>query len=236
MYWVGTFGNPGGRTTTFRGHEEKTIPEAKRQDECSPATPCSHLQFCSSVILPLNHFWIKRGAAVRLRQGHSHDKFIVIMIQDQASKIRSRWTCHDLKHSMQSSLLESSSAAFSRETRFERRQRIIINQRSSLTGTDPTAQTVMGGIQRGQCGTRKPRKTRTGRRTMSSLRFVRVFREIRVRIPDEIPRHSINANDHVQGARGEDYTRSNTASRVLPWNGLFAFAFHCDSAVLLSKR
>ena len=36
---------PAKRTPPFRGHEKKTIPEARRQDECSPATACSHLRF-----------------------------------------------------------------------------------------------------------------------------------------------------------------------------------------------
>jgi hypothetical protein len=45
-------------------------------------------------------------------------------------------------------------------------------------------------------------------------------------------RRACKTNDHVQGARGEDDTRSKTARRVLPWNALFAFAFLqlCDSA------
>ena len=39
---------------------------------------------------------------------------------------------------------------------------------------------------------------------------------------DTLVTRSISVNDHVQGARGEDNTRSKTARRVLPWNALFA--------------
>jgi hypothetical protein len=63
------------------------------------------LRFCSFAIWPLDHLRVKRTAGVRLRRNLSHGKFIVITIQDQASKISSRTMLHDLKYSMPSSLI-----------------------------------------------------------------------------------------------------------------------------------
>ena len=68
------------------------------------------------------------------------------------------------------------------------------------------------------------RSTKPGCHRMKLCRRVRFY-------PTHWSPHGIKTNDPVQGAREEDYDRSKKARRVLPCNGLFAFAFHCDSAV-----
>jgi hypothetical protein len=77
-------------------------------------------------ILRLNHSWVKRTAAVRLRRRGSHGKLIVITIQDQISKINLPWTDHDLKRSMQSLLMKSQPAELNSDARVLCRFRIAI--------------------------------------------------------------------------------------------------------------